>query len=91
MTLSSREQIIEKLRGLIGSTIVHVDAVESYGQVWPVFVVENMRNQTFQLEISCDSEGNGPGHVFIGMLHGDDLEDCLEIDDESSWEAVDRM
>lgn len=91
MTLSNRDQVIEKLRGLIGSTIVHIDAVESDGQAWPVFVVENMRSQTFQLEIASDAEGNGPGHVFVGMLHGDDLDDCLEINDESSWELVDRM
>jgi hypothetical protein len=56
---------------LVGATIVVAEAVvqnddnSEVVEVWPVLQVRTTDGRTFQIEVSCDPEGNGPGHLFI--------------------------
>jgi hypothetical protein len=54
-------------RSLIGATVVHVELKESEDgwsrEPWPVITVMK-QGQKFELEVSQDYEGNGPGFLF---------------------------
>lgn len=52
---------------LIGWKIVHAECVdyEDDGRHWPTLILENDQRQAIRVEVSCDPEGNGPGHLFI--------------------------
>lgn len=57
----------EQLRGL---TVVAVDLVdyEDDGRLWPTLILEDGRRNAIRVEVSCDPEGNGPGHLFIQAI-----------------------
>lgn len=56
------------LKPLVGATIMSVEAkVEDdggYAQAWPVLNVVAQSGEKYELEVSMDEEGNGPGFVF---------------------------
>jgi len=57
--------IREYLKPLVGCTITKVDAnVEDELEVWPAIQVTTKLGQVFNLEISQDEDGNGPGFIF---------------------------
>lgn len=60
------------LAPLVGCTITTVKIKVEDGRCWPVITAKPIRagrgNETFELEISRDSEGNGPGWIF-GLPH----------------------
>lgn len=82
------EDIVGALSGLVGCEIMKVDAVTELGQVWPVIIAINEKDQIFQLEIACDAEGNGPGHVMLGLLSGETYDDYTPIVNKDSWRLV---
>ncbi len=56
------------LKPLKGATItsIRVKVEDDFGhpQAWPTLVVKAKDGQVYELEISQDEEGNGPGYVF---------------------------
>jgi hypothetical protein len=82
----------EQLSGLVGCTIVQVDASAATetgsDSVWPVILVKDAKDNLFQLEIACDSEGNGPGHIFLGLISGKNFDDYTPISNQKSWEML---
>jgi hypothetical protein len=56
---------------LVGAKVVNVAAVKDdsddwgWPEVWPVLVFEKPDGTLLQVEVSCDPEGNGPGHLFV--------------------------
>lgn len=81
----------EKISGLIGCVIVQVEQANIDGESWPILLVKNSDDQIFQMEISSDPEGNGPGHIFLGLLSGENYDTYTEIVDENGWKAVAKM
>jgi len=67
-----QKKFIEKyLAPLVGCTITAVKVKVEDDQCWPVIIAKPIRpgpgrdpNTTFELEVSRDPEGNGPGWVF---------------------------
>ena len=68
------EFIKRELAPLIGGTITAVDAIPSdnwgFAEVWPVLIVTKPDGTSYQVEVSEDPEGNGPGFLFIAPLSG---------------------
>jgi hypothetical protein len=62
------------MQPLVGCTITAVRVKVEDGQCWPVIVAQSIRRrpgqplEVFELEISRDPEGNGPGWIF-GLPH----------------------
>lgn len=60
------------LAPLKGATIVAVGVNEEdddgFPEAWPTLKVRATDGQTFDLEVSQDEEGNGPGFIF-GLPH----------------------
>lgn len=81
-------QIVDQLSGLIGCVIVQIEEYNNDGQNWPIIIVKNADNQIFQMEISCDAEGNGPGHIFLGLLSGENFDDYTAISNKDSWALI---
>jgi len=54
-------------RELIGWKIVQAECVDCDGDeiLWPVLILKNDEGKWMRVEVSCDPEGNGPGHLFI--------------------------
>jgi hypothetical protein len=44
--------------------IVDAGVREEYGELWPFISIVDKNGHLYQLEISQDPEGNGPGFVF---------------------------
>lgn len=80
--------IVDQLSGLIGCVIVQIEKATVDGQDWPIIIAKNVDDQIFQLEISSDEEGNGPGHIFLGLLSGETFDDYTAIVNKSSWDLV---
>ena len=66
-----REWLEKYLAPLVGCVVIEVRARVDGGQVWPVITAQRIPNlppfdeqEGFELEISRDSEGNGPGFIF---------------------------
>lgn len=77
------------LSGLVGGTIVQVEAADDGdGGIWPVLIVQDKEGNIIQLEASQDAEGNGPGHIFIGLLKGENYDEYYRISDKKSWEML---
>ena len=54
---------------LVGGTITEVNMkAGEYDQLWPNIRVEMPNGDIFNLEVSQDEEGNGPGFLF-GLPH----------------------
>jgi hypothetical protein len=59
--------ILNHYAPLIGGRITLIEpARDDYGQVWICLRVEFEDRPALRVEVSCDPEGNGPGHLFIG-------------------------
>lgn len=58
----------QDLKDLIGATIMQAETVSSYGEDWPVLVAVRPDGKIIQIEISRDSEGNGPGCLFVSEV-----------------------
>ena len=86
------KMVREQLSGLVGCTIVQVDASSATetgtDAVWPVILVKDVNDNLFQLEIACDPEGNGPGHIFLGLINGKNFDDYTPISNKKSWELL---
>ena len=52
--------------GAVGLTITGVVARhdEYDDRIWPVLLAQDKNGNTFELEVSQDPEGNGPGFIF---------------------------
>lgn len=49
---------------LVGAKVVKVDcSADEFGDVWPKITFEK-DGETFEVEVSQDEEGNGPGFLF---------------------------
>jgi len=84
-----QEYLRGHLSGLVGATVVQVEAADDgEGGFWPVIIVQDKNGNVIQLEASADEEGNGPGHIFIGALKGEDFEDYHRMSGEKSWEML---
>ena len=65
------EREIEYVRRMVGQlqgariveTAASIDPDD--GSVWPSFTVETPAGLVFDVQVSRDAEGNGPGHLFI--------------------------
>jgi len=86
------QMVKDQLSGLVGCTIVQVDASSATetgtDAVWPVILVKDANDNLFQLEIACDAEGNGPGHIFLGLISGQNFDDYTPISNKKSWELL---
>lgn len=84
-----QEYLKGHLSGLVGGTILQVEAADDgEGGYWPVLVIQDKNGNVIQIEASADEEGNGPGHIFIGVLKGEDFEDYHRMSGEKSWELL---
>lgn len=67
MSHPDAEFLREYLKPLVGGTITSVGVNEEddngFAEAWPKITVKKGA-QTYELEISRDEEGNGPGFVF---------------------------
>jgi hypothetical protein len=66
---SEKQALEEYLSILKGATIIEICAVadDDFGftHYWPVFWIKTKDGKELQIEVSCDPEGNGPGHLFM--------------------------
>ena len=67
--MSAEQYHINHLNQINGGKITQVGAVEGEypGELWQILRIEK-DGKTFQVEVSQDAEGNGPGHLFIGAV-----------------------
>jgi len=88
-SIDRKKKITDTLSGLIGGTIVQVEAAEDeLGALWPVIIIQDVQDNIIQIEASRDTEGNGPGHIFVGLLSGDNFDEYYRIASRESWEAL---
>lgn len=50
--------------GTITSVRVKVESDGGFAEAWPRLTVKAKNGQTYELEVSRDEEGNGPGYLF---------------------------
>lgn len=66
------QAITDLLTPLLGATVVDVFGLDhlDFGvtEVWPVLVLRQPDGTDVIVEVACDPEGNGPGHLFIRDL-----------------------
>ena len=53
------------LKPLVGSKVVFAQGCDEHGEVWPAIEVETLDGKRFQVVASRDSEGNGPGWLYV--------------------------
>lgn len=86
---TEKQWVKDTLSGLIGATVIQVDAsTDEEGDVWPILVFQDKHGNVIQSEISRDAEGNGPGHIFLGVLKGENFDEYSAISDKKSWEML---
>jgi CYTH domain-containing protein len=86
---TEKQWIKDLLSGLVGATVVQIDAATNEdGEVWPILVFQDKNDNIIQAEISMDAEGNGPGHIFLGALKGENFDEYSMISDKKSWEML---
>ena len=73
-----KQGYIDHMKRIEGGKILEATAVievdennGGYGEVFPVLLVKGTNGRTYQVEILCDPEGNGPGHPDIHEINGD--------------------
>jgi hypothetical protein len=62
--MTEKDWISNYLKQLVGCTITEAFAVSDDSGIWPVIVATRQDGTKFNLEISRDPEGNGPGFIF---------------------------
>lgn len=50
---------------IVGGTIEAATFDEDEGELWPILLIKMPNGDNFQVMLSQDPEGNGPGHAFI--------------------------
>jgi len=86
---ASKQWTKDLLSGLVGATVIQIDgSADEEGDVWPILVFQDKHGNVIQAEISSDAEGNGPGHIFLGALKGENFDDYSMISDKKSWEML---
>lgn len=84
--MSDKKYWNEMLSHIKNMTVIEaVGATDDEGNVWPVIVLADSANNVFQLEISSDEEGNGPGHIYFSKLFGENFENSKDIRKPSDW------
>jgi len=70
--LSARQEenarfLAEHFGPLVGARLVSTNAAldADNGEMWPTLIFETDAGRKFQMELSRDPEGNGPGWAFI--------------------------
>jgi len=65
--IEDKEYAIEHFSQLIGHTIkeFHFNDTEHGLNPFPIFVTQDKKGNTYQVDVSIDQEGNGGGFLFI--------------------------
>lgn len=62
----------EYMSPLVGTRIVAAGGFLEDGETWPYFDVQLDGGLTYRIEVSRDTEGNGPGFLFgLPQVEGD--------------------
>lgn len=67
MTKTTQERwLAGYYKHLVGSRIINVavKTPDDFGDVWTTITIEDADGNIFDLELSRDEEGNGPGFIF---------------------------
>lgn len=77
--IESRTDYLEYYRPLVGMNVVGV--AEANDAEWPALVVSHPEDpeHEFELDVSQDPEGNGPGFLFFAT--GDESKGVIELED----------
>ena len=50
---------------LIGAKVLRVGFLKDGDEQWPTLQLQKKDGSLFHVTVSCDPEGNGPGHLII--------------------------